>query len=537
MAHQASAAYRPASAGNRPPAQTRAKRGARAALRACAAFVAAAALLAAPPAAPAAAVSSATEVSSGLSLIVGDFINFGKYNGAPILWRVLYTSGDRVMLFSEKILSLKPFDVTESNYWPDSNIREWMNSEADRIHPWKHKRPNGDYIVHRQNEYDEEPGFLSNANFTEADRHAIISTQRRATVSLKYETKSTGGGTVLSYEQIVDDESRVQVQDNLLYQTVADRVFFLTLREVKELLMDRKYPYHGYATPQALAKNETGLKDADTSTILSYWLQSPNFEDGSSLYTVNEHNIAWTAHSVVRGSFDGETNAKKDTVGIRPAMYINPSAVVVDGGSGMPGSPFKVMGTVESFTSTMSFTDVPESEWYHSYVLDAYAMGLMRGTSATKFNPEGNLTVAELLTTCLNLLNVDVDTSGQFVNWYDPYVIEATTQGLISTTDSFYRKLGDPVTRNEMAVIILRAVMSVDAESVVSDYSWVGNVLADSSLIPQRYRESVYKAYASGILKGGGEGMFNGESNLTRAEAATVMVRVKKKDFVLPPKS
>ena len=506
------------------------------AFRKCAAFFAALALLAALPSAPVAAATTET-VSTGLSLIVGDFVQFGRYNGAPIVWRVLYTSSDRVMLFADKVLSIKPFDVTDSNYWPDSNIREWLNSDQERIHPWKHRRPSGFYLLYSQNAYDEEPGFLSGGNFTAADRHAVIETQRAATVSLEYESKSTGGGTVIAYEQIVDNESRVQVQDNLLYQSVFDRVFFLTLREVKDLLIDRKYEYHGYPTPQTLAKNETGIRGVDTSTVLSYWLQSPNFEDGVNLYTVNEHSDSWTSNMVVRGSFNGETNAKNDTVGIRPAMYINPSAVAIDGGAGVASSPYILAGTVDTVVRTASFTDVDEDAWYHGYVLEAFALGLMRGTSSLRFNPEGNLTVAELLTTCLNLLEVPVDDSRLSTNWYEPYVIEALDQGLIAQEDSFYRRLNEPVSRSEMAMIIMRAVALVDEEAIVSDYSWVGGVLADSDTIPERYREAVYKAYASGILRGDGNSQFNGASPLTRAEAATVMLRIKKKDFVLPPKS
>jgi hypothetical protein len=441
------------------------------------------------------------------------------------------------MLFSDKIISLKPFDVTESNYWPDSNIREWLNSDADRIHPWRHKRPNGDYILHVKNEYDEEPGFLSNANFTADDRHAILSTQRRATLSLEYESKSTGGGTVLTHAQIVDNESRVQAQDNLLYQTVNDRVFFLTINEVKDLLMDRKYDYYGYPTPQTLAKHETGLKAADTSTVFSYWLQSPNFENSKCQYTISPYNNAWTSHLVVKGSFDSDVNVKTDTVGIRPAMYINPSAVIIKSGSGIARSPYKVAGTAEPVVKTASFTDVGKSEWYYDYVNEAFTLGLMRGTSATKFNPEGNLTVAELLTTCLNLLDAQVSSTEPYTYWYDPYVQAALELELIKQSDSFYKKLNDPVTRHEMAAVIMRAVAIIDNGAIDLDYSWAGSVLVDSDEIPQRYREPVYKAYASGILKGDGNKRFNGESPLTRAEAATVMVRLEKRDFVRPPKS
>lgn len=45
-----------------------------------------------------------------------------------------------------------------------------------------------------------------------------------------------------------------------------------------------------------------------------------------------------------------------------------------------------------------NFTDVPETSWYAGNVKSAYELGLMTGNSATTFNPNGNVTVAEAIT-------------------------------------------------------------------------------------------------------------------------------------------
>lgn len=47
------------------------------------------------------------------------------------------------------------------------------------------------------------------------------------------------------------------------------------------------------------------------------------------------------------------------------------------------------------------FTDVPAAEWYAESVKDAYEFGIMNGDSATTFNPNGTLTVAEGITSTL----------------------------------------------------------------------------------------------------------------------------------------
>ena len=44
--------------------------------------------------------------------------------------------------------------------------------------------------------------------------------------------------------------------------------------------------------------------------------------------------------------------------------------------------------------SYSSFVDVPENAWFYSGVKVAYELGLMKGSSAYAFNPNGNLSVA-----------------------------------------------------------------------------------------------------------------------------------------------
>ena len=44
-----------------------------------------------------------------------------------------------------------------------------------------------------------------------------------------------------------------------------------------------------------------------------------------------------------------------------------------------------------------AFTDVPADAWFAPNVQAAYELDLMTGSSATTFNPNGNLTIAEAL--------------------------------------------------------------------------------------------------------------------------------------------
>lgn len=61
----------------------------------------------------------ATLGASGETLKVGDYIVYGKYNNQPILWRVINKDQQGTVLFSENILSIKPFDAKGDGTYPE----------------------------------------------------------------------------------------------------------------------------------------------------------------------------------------------------------------------------------------------------------------------------------------------------------------------------------------------------------------------------------------------------------------------------------
>ena len=120
---------------------------------------------------------------------IGQYIQFGKYNDAPILWRVIHkdpTTGDPV-LFADRILTMKAFDaggsyhsanslreMGGSNYYPDSNIRQWLNSNSANSGAttidWIQNDPSAANFASGSNPYNTEKGFLEDGNFTSTER-------------------------------------------------------------------------------------------------------------------------------------------------------------------------------------------------------------------------------------------------------------------------------------------------------------------------------------------------------------------------------
>ena len=81
------------------------------------------------------------------------------------------------------------------------------------------------------------------------------------------------------------------------------------------------------------------------------------------------------------------------------------------------------------------FTDVPPEQWFTKSVASAFELGLMKGNSATTFNPYGDVTIAEAITMAARIHSIYMTGSGNFVQsgkWYQVYLDYAYQNGVIS---------------------------------------------------------------------------------------------------------
>ena len=177
------------------------------------------------------------------------------------------------------------------------------------------------------------------------------------------------------------------------------------------------------------------------------------------------------------------------------------------------------------------FSDVSPSAWYYNSIRDVYEYNIMDGKSAELFDPSGSLTIAETikLAACLH--------KGYFTGtmdfapgspWYSPYVDYAAENGILSGS---YTNYNNAATRSDFTVII---------EAAMPDEAITPMNHVDDGAIPDvfeyySYGISVYKLYRAGILTGSdSEGSFYPGRTLTRAEAATIIMRIVKADTRQP---
>lgn len=179
----------------------------------------------------------------------------------------------------------------------------------------------------------------------------------------------------------------------------------------------------------------------------------------------------------------------------------------------------------------LRFPDVKRSQWCYSHVENAVSLGLFSGDTNGRFRPSENITRAEFASVMAKCLGVDVSTyrgaSFSDVNqnrWYAPAVAWAKTSGLMSGDGGNLFRPEDPITRQEMCVVLRNATQNRASGS---------GTFPDDGQIASWAKDAVYECYAKGYLTGDENGNFAPRDNTQRSQAAVVCSRFAVQDGAL----
>lgn len=185
----------------------------------------------------------------------------------------------------------------------------------------------------------------------------------------------------------------------------------------------------------------------------------------------------------------------------------------------------------ENRNASGTFVDVPEGAWFYDAVEYVSGHDIFRGTSDTEFSPYGTMTRAMMVTVLGRLAQVDpADYTGapaftdvKSGSWYAPHVAWAVAAGITDGVGQGRFAPDEPVTRAQMAAFLWRYFQHIGARlpETVTD-----SLPGDYSAIPAYAREAAADLWRCGIFQGDGDNSFAPDRQLTRAEAAELLMRI-----------
>lgn len=189
---------------------------------------------------------------------------------------------------------------------------------------------------------------------------------------------------------------------------------------------------------------------------------------------------------------------------------------------------FARISDADDETPVAAFVDVADSDWYADAVQYVFANGLMAGTSDTTFSPNATTTRAMIVTILYRLEGTPAVTgttaftdvaAGQY---YADAVAWAAQNGIVSGTSATTFSPDGVITREQMAAILYRYAQHKGYDvTAKADLS----VFTDAAQVSTYATDAMAWANASGLISGTSATTLSPAGSATRAQVATILMR------------
>lgn len=187
-----------------------------------------------------------------------------------------------------------------------------------------------------------------------------------------------------------------------------------------------------------------------------------------------------------------------------------------------------IPGTAFAAGSTMPFTDVRDTDWFHDAVQYVYENDMMSGTGEETFSPD-LITTRGMIVTILYKMEgrpaaagktfADVDQS----QYYAMPVAWASENDIVSGYGSGMFGPNDPITREQLVVILYHYAQYKGYDVSVGENT---NILSytDFNQLSEWAIPAMQWACGAGLVSGMGDGTLAPKGSATRAQAAAVLM-------------
>ncbi|MBD2848633.1 S-layer homology domain-containing protein, partial [Paenibacillus sp. IB182496] len=188
-------------------------------------------------------------------------------------------------------------------------------------------------------------------------------------------------------------------------------------------------------------------------------------------------------------------------------------------------------GLYAALTYDASFADM-DGSWAADAVHRLASRLIVNGVDGDTFAPQAAVTRAELTAMVVRALGLPTETDAAAAfgdvdpeRWYASIVATAAREGLVQGDADGRFRPDAPISRQETAALLLRALQWVGAAPAAgTDDALRG--FADAHRIAPWARTAIADAVSAGLLQGDPAGRLQPQADITRAEAAAMLVRL-----------
>lgn len=175
--------------------------------------------------------------------------------------------------------------------------------------------------------------------------------------------------------------------------------------------------------------------------------------------------------------------------------------------------------------------------WADQNIKEAASLGIVGGYVDGTFLPDNLIKREEFFKLLTNVLTVKPDTSKTVIKftdvvdneWYVPTIKMAVAANITKGYEDGTFGIGKMMTRQEAAKVVASVIPTEDITESTSSVQTV----KDKSNIDSWAYDYVDIMFKKGYMKGDDEGNFRPAKAMTRAEAATILLHIKKKEAII----
>ena len=179
--------------------------------------------------------------------------------------------------------------------------------------------------------------------------------------------------------------------------------------------------------------------------------------------------------------------------------------------------------------NTQLYTDVAPDRWTFPYIELLSNRGIVTGYEDGTLQPTKNMSNGEFVTLLYRTVIGEPEDVPNSRHWTEKYIKAAISRKITTDSDMPFEQWTEPVTKQGMAKMIMKALSEVYGEKLSTDTTPAAAKIKDWAEVCDECKLSVAQAFDKGIITGS-DGYFKPWSTATREEVFVIVTRLIEKD-------